>query len=373
MDEPLLWASLLLCGGSLVLSLLLTPLARRLATRAQLVDQPGTRKIHRQTKPYGGGVAIYVTIALVLLGAYGVLAFGMGHVPEAWRDALVPHLPGILDPVTQRKLFAICAGATLVFLMGVVDDYRGVPPKMKLAIQILAGCLLVWGGVRITLFLESGWIGAGLTVAWVVLLTNGFNLLDNMDGLSAGVASVAAGLFFLIAVQAGQVFIASFLAVLLGAMLGFLWYNFSPASLFMGDAGSYLIGFLLSSLTVATTYYREQGVAFQVVMPVLILGVPLFDTCSVIVIRLRAGVSIFKGDTNHLSHRLVRVGFSRRGAVLTMYLLGLLLGGLAVLLRDLEDQTGVLLVLGLAFGIVVLMALLMQAAGDRPRDGGGLA
>jgi UDP-GlcNAc:undecaprenyl-phosphate/decaprenyl-phosphate GlcNAc-1-phosphate transferase len=180
------------------------------------------------------------------------------------------------------------------------------------------------------------------------------------------VAAIASILFFVVALQGDQFFVAAFLAVFAGALLGFLHYNFAPARLFMGDAGSLFVGFLLGSLTVGCTYYEGRGSLYAVCMPVLILGVPLFDTASVLWIRWRRGAPLWVGDTNHFSHRLVRLGMTRREAVLTIYLLALILGGTATLLRQL-NAFGALTILLVALGIIALIVLLENAATRRER------
>lgn len=366
----------LLLGGSLLVSLLLTPLCARLAAALGMVDKPGARKIHSKVMPYGGGLAIWLTLSVVMLGCYAFVAFGGLPALGGWLDS-VPGLQtavklyrenwlGLADPGVLWKLAGILGGATLIFVLGLIDDCRPLPAKLKLMAQIVAAVIVWAAGVRITLFIDSAAVSLLLTVGWVVIITNAFNLLDNMDGLSSGVALLAGLHLLLIAAFTGHLFIAAFLAVLCGAAGGFLRYNFSPARLFMGDAGALLLGFLLAVSAAAGTFYDNLGPAHMVLIPVLALGVPLFDTLSVIVIRLRRGASIFVGDTNHLSHRLVRQGFSRRGAVLLIYLLGFIFGQCALLLRYL-DSAGAAAVFVIALAVTLLMAILMTA---RPQANG---
>ncbi|MBN2713229.1 MAG: undecaprenyl/decaprenyl-phosphate alpha-N-acetylglucosaminyl 1-phosphate transferase [Planctomycetes bacterium] len=352
---------------SLVLGLLLTPLARRLALRVGLVDNPGERKIHSRTIPYGGGIAIVLTFSLVVASSYLSLRFfDWDSLIPGFSENFAPLLGGVFAKQTLIRFGAVMLGGSMMFGLGLLDDFYRLNPKPKLAVQIIAAFLVYLGGLKITLFVESEIFSAVVTVLWIVFVTNAFNLLDNMDGLSSGVAAIAASLFFVVALQTGQVFVASMLAVLAGSLFGFLYYNFAPAKLFMGDAGSLFIGFILATLTVAGTYHVE-GSFFSVFMPVLILGVPFFDTLSVLYIRYRNGKPFFQGDTNHFSHRLVRLGMTRREAVLTIYLLGIILGGAATLLEQL-DRTGSIIVFLIGLGIIALIVLLENAAARRGEE-----
>jgi UDP-GlcNAc:undecaprenyl-phosphate GlcNAc-1-phosphate transferase len=230
---------------------------------------------------------------------------------------------------------------------------------------------LFLSGIRITLFLDSPLVSLVLTVVWVVGITNAMNLLDNMDGLSAGVAAIVSFILFVVALEAGQTFVAAMLAVLFGTLVGFLVYNFNPASLFMGDAGSLFLGFLLAAMSVSTTYYQGGGAGrgrLSVVAPVVVLAIPIFDTLSVMAIRLKNGAPLMNGDKNHFSHRLVRLGMTVREAVLTIYILSLTIGLSAVLLPQV-GALGESLVLLHTLGIMVVIILLECAAARRRRDG----
>ncbi len=352
------------------LALVLTPLAARVAERLGLVDPPGPRKVHAKPIPYGGGIAVYGTVVGIAVLAYAGVAFLHDRAAAdaatlpAFLRPFGPLLGGLMLPRTVGRFGAILVGATAVFAVGLADDRYRLRPASKLTVQTAAALVLVLAGIRVSLFIENAWVGGLLTVVWVVFVTNAFNLLDNMDGLSGGVAFIASALFFIVTLQAGQWLVAALLAVLGGALLGFLWYNFHPARLFLGDAGSLFVGFLLGTLTVAGTYYEGEGHFAAAVMPVLILGVPLFDTASVLWVRWRAGRPLFEGDTNHFSHRLQRLGMSVRQAVLTIYLLGLILGGAATLLGEVDDA-GALVILLLGVGVIALIVLLEHAAGRR--------
>lgn len=370
MSATWLQGYLLLFLTALGLGLLLVPLARKLALRIDLVDHPGERKIHARVMPYGGGIALVTTVFSVI--GLTALVWRMEWIAQLWpalEATLAEHRGGFLDAGTWQRLGAIFVGSIGMFALGLVDDRRGLSPGIKFLAQIGAAVLLWAAGIRITCFVDHAAVSLCLTVLWVTAVTNAFNFLDNMDGLSSGVAAVATVFFFVVAVQGGELFIAAFLSVFAGALLGFLRYNFSPAKLFLGDAGSLFIGFLLSSLTVAGTYYEGRGSVYSVLMPVLVLGVPLFDTASVMLIRIKNRKPVYKGDTNHVSHRLVRLGLSRAEAVLTIYLLGIVLGTAAVLLGQL-DEWGALLVFCMALGVIGLIVVFECAAIRKARESG---
>lgn len=336
------WAGL----GSLAAALVLAPLAARLARRIGFLDAPGPRKIHAEPVPYGGGVAV----ALAFLGALGIdVALGR------------PSLP-------LRSLAVFGAGSILVLILGLVDDRRRLSARAKLAVQALIAVGVASSGERLEVFDLGPWSGGALTVLWILAVTNAFNLLDHMDGLCAGTASIAALCFLAVALQTGQPGIAGTLAPLLGACLGFLAWNFPPAKLFLGDAGSLFIGFWMACLTVSFTFYdRAHYALYTYLVPVAVLAVPLFDTLGVIVIRLLRRKPLFQGDTNHLAHRLVALGMSRRRAVLAVYALTLYAGLSAVLLYQVRQEGAlvVLALLALTFGLMTLLEVSGRSNAER--------
>lgn len=295
---------LLIFVAALVVTIVATPLARRAAMGLNIIDQPESRKLHRAPVPLLGGVAIYAAfIAAILL-------FG---------EAL--NLP---------QLFGILIGATAVSALGVWDDRRKVRPLVKLGGQAAAALFVVATGTQVALFDNPA--DYVISVLWILAITNALNLLDNMDGLSGGVAAVASGFFLLLALLQGQYLVATLSAALLGACLGFLWYNFNPASIFMGDAGSLFLGFILAAVGIRLRF-PGQLTAISWMIPVFVLGVPLFDTLLVVVSRLRRGLNpLTTPGQDHLSHRLVAIGLSQRRAVVTIYLTCVVLGVLGSLL-----------------------------------------
>lgn len=361
-----MWAAvyLYLFVSALFLSLLLTPLARRAALRAGMVDVPGARKAHRRPTPLLGGLAIFAAVALVILlnAALAFLASRGGPLAARVPAGLSPYLAGALSAFP--RLAAILLGGLIVLLLGIRDDAVDLPPGRKLLGQLFVAVSIAALGVRITLFIPSAFVGAVVTVAWIVVVVNSFNLLDNMDGLCAGVALIASALMGGISALNGNCFIASLFAVLAGALLGFLRYNFPPASIFMGDAGSMCIGYLIAVLSVMQTWYRpaEAG-PLAVAMPLVILAVPLYDTLSVVGIRLSRGESIFRADRRHFSHRLVKLGMSARGAVLFVWLVSLCTGLSAFFLPRVGWRGGAVVFVQVAMVVSVIAILEYFGAG----------
>jgi UDP-GlcNAc:undecaprenyl-phosphate GlcNAc-1-phosphate transferase len=298
---------MLIFASALAIAVGGTPLIRRVALRIGAVDRPNARKIHVNPVPLLGGVAIYGSfIAAVLL--FGN-RFGL------------------------HELVSILVGASLMSFLGVWDDRRSLSPFLKLAGQFLAASILVLTGVRIGTFHWEA-LNTAVTLLWVVTITNAMNLLDNMDGLSGGVGAAAAIYFLLLAAMNNQYLVGALAAGLVGACLGFLVYNFNPARIFMGDAGSLFLGFVLAAVGIKLRF--PEGVEIVTWMvPVLILGLPLFDTTLVIVSRLRRGFNpLTTPGRDHISHRLVAMGYTRREAVLICYLMCAALGLVALFITQ---------------------------------------
>jgi UDP-GlcNAc:undecaprenyl-phosphate GlcNAc-1-phosphate transferase len=342
-----------------VLSALLVPAAGGIARRFGVIDAPGPRKVHAVPTPRVGGIAVWAAFVLVVLaGYYGVpvvsrlpwvqihLAAPVAMLQEAYR--------------VQGKLLALLLGATIAFAVGLTDDVLGQRFKVgwKLGGQVLAAVVLVAGGIR-TDVLHFDALNVALTLLWVVGITNAFNLLDNMDGLSAGVAFVASLVLLLNAWLLGEFFISLVLVAFMGSLLGFLVFNFHPASIFLGDCGSLFIGFTLASLTLLQRYVSHaSGTLFPVLMPVLVLALPILDTATVVVIRLREGRPIYVGDSRHLSHRLVSLGMRPPLAVFTIYLIALGVGLGAVGLAH-ADLVHALVILVQALAVVAVVSILL--------------
>jgi UDP-GlcNAc:undecaprenyl-phosphate GlcNAc-1-phosphate transferase len=358
----LFYAALVL--QAFVCALIAVPFARRLGLRFGLVDRPGGRKIHDRPIARCGGLGIFAAFALCLL--VDLYALRLDFVRQLVPSALAPYLPNV--GYVTNKLSALFAGATLMMITGLADDRFDLRPGLKLLLQILAALPLIATGVTIKAFLPYPWIGALLTIGWVVLLTNSFNFLDNMNGLSAGVAAIALLNFYLIMRSSEQFFMMAICAVLIGALLGFLRYNFPRAHIFMGDSGSLFIGYMIAGLSVMVTYYEASvPTRFPIIAPILVLGVPLFDTLSVLYIRWRLGAPLMQGDRNHFSHRLVALGFSPTQAVLLIWLLAMSVGLAAVNLRWLP-LTGAIFTLVQAVAFFLIIYILERTAQKNNRQ-----
>lgn len=354
-SPDLLYAGVALAGFAL--SAALVPVSQLIGRKFGIVDAVNPAKIHTEPRVRCGGIGIFGGFMGGLLLCLAVAAAGGG--PIALPEQVAAYLANI--KFVSKELVAVLAGATLLFAVGLVDDRKNLRPGVKLAFQVASVAPLIWAGITIKLFLPGAAIGVLLTIAWVVLLTNAFNFLDNMDGLSSGVAMVVLFNLFLVSKAGSEWFMMAIFALLFGAIAGFFIYNFPRARLFMGDSGSLFIGYLIAALSIMVTYY-EEGVPTQIpaVAPLVILGVPIFDTISVMIIRWRNGAPLMKGDQNHFSHRLVALGFGRTEAVLFIFMVALTTGLTAVNLRHLE-WTGAVLALVQAAMFFVIIHFLERA------------
>ena len=261
--------------------------------------------------------------------------------------------------------------ATVLMLLGLADDRRGLDWRLRLAVQAAVATAVVFGrGWRLSIAGSWPWLAGGFGLIWIVGLVNSFNMLDNMDGLSAGVGTIAAAMLAAVMLlvpdpqtHAPHLFIAGFLLVLVGSLLGFLWHNRPPARIFMGDAGSYFLGFTLATIALVATYAGGDLPRHAILAPICVFAVPLYDLGTVVWIRLRQGRSPFAADTSHFSHRLVELGLSKTQAVLTIYLLTATCGLGALLLHEV-DEIGAALIVLLVACILVLIGIL-ETAGRR--------
>jgi UDP-GlcNAc:undecaprenyl-phosphate GlcNAc-1-phosphate transferase len=319
---------MLIFASALAIAVGGTPLIRRMALRLGMIDRPNARKIHVNPIPLLGGVAIYGSFIVA------VLVFG--------------------NRFRLHELVSILVGASLMSFLGVWDDRRSLSPILKLAGQFLAASILVLTGVRIGTFHWEP-VNIAVTLLWVVMITNAMNLLDNMDGLSGGVGAAAAIYFLLLAAMNNQYLVGALAAALVGACIGFLIYNFNPASIFMGDAGSLFLGFVLAAVGIKLRFPGGTPIVTWMV-PVLILGLPLFDTTLVVLSRLRRGLNpLTTPGKDHVSHRLVALGYTRREAVLICYLICAGLGVVALFITQASLLEGY--VVGAAVAVVALVAL----------------
>jgi UDP-GlcNAc:undecaprenyl-phosphate GlcNAc-1-phosphate transferase len=345
---------------SFALSFALTFVVRSAAPKFGFVDKPGGRKIHDNPKPLGGGIAIYWAIALPMLAG---LAFIHFFAPPEHTPALVQAYWPNIRRQTPLALSLLVAGL-LMHVLGLIDDRRALGPYFKLFWQLAVITGLVLAQHLRILTLLGVIPSTIITVLWIGVVTNAFNFLDNMDGLSAGVAVVCGTAFFITTLFIQQWFVAAALALFLGSVMGFLCFNFPPATIFMGDSGSLVVGFILGVLTVQTTYLRhDENFAngwYAVFAPVVVLAVPLYDLLVVSAIRLSRGRSPFVGDTNHFSHRLVARGMSRRTAVLCLYLVTAATAIAAILLPEVNTTRAAILIFCQTLLILGVVALLEQ-------------
>jgi UDP-GlcNAc:undecaprenyl-phosphate GlcNAc-1-phosphate transferase len=349
----------------------------RIAPRIGLVDEPGHRKIHSTPTPLGGGVAITFAILLPMLACIGYVRAmdppGSGSSPPipSERDTPLPELARHWSGIRVQSPLALgIIGAMLsLHVAGLLDDRRAMGPYSKLLMQLAAAAfvVIVFDQRALTALDKLGlgrWPSTLLTVLWITAITNAFNFLDNMDGLSAGVAAVCTTAFLVTTLAIEQWFVAATLAILLGSVLGFLCWNFPPARIFMGDSGSLVIGFVLGVLTVRTTFLlpgQDFAAGWYVVLaPLIVLAVPLYDLIVVSISRIASGKSPFVGDTNHFSHRLVARGMSRRTAVLCIYLVTAATAIAAVLLPHVQSTLGAILIFAQTILILCVVALLEQ-------------
>jgi UDP-GlcNAc:undecaprenyl-phosphate GlcNAc-1-phosphate transferase len=360
-SDPVLLALVVFIGATLTSAVLIWP-ARTLAGRLGIIDNPGHRKVHSVPTPRTGGIAVFVSFILVVAVGYAMTP----HLPNLpWIRSVLPQSSFVLRDAYKvgSQLLALVVGSTLAFGVGLADDLWGgrFPVWAKAAGQVLAAVILIAAGVT-TSFLPQPWMNVLVTLLWMVGMTNAFNLLDNMDGLSGGVAFVASLVLLINAWSLGEIFISLILVAFMGSLLGFLLFNVHPARIFLGDCGSLFIGYVMGSLTLLERYVTQaSGLLFPILMPVLVLAVPLVDTATVVFIRVRERRPIYVGDNRHLSHRLVSLGFSRRRAVSVLYLLTFSLGlGAAALTEATLFQSVLVLLQTAGFVAVVLMLMFTE-------------
>jgi UDP-GlcNAc:undecaprenyl-phosphate/decaprenyl-phosphate GlcNAc-1-phosphate transferase len=346
---------LALAGFAFALSAFLCAQARKWGPTFGLVDFPGGPLKHRVPVSLGGGVAIWMsTIAVLGIGAL-VLGFGQSLLPET----IARHVDGLW--YRAGELAIILGLASLVMVIGLVDDLFGLGWRFRLGSQVILATILATYATRVTLFwpFTNPVIGVAATVVWLVILTNAFNFLDNMDGLAAGVGLIASLMFAAAQARVGSLFAPAVLLVLAGVLAGFLKDNWYPARLFMGSAGSDFLGFLLGALTIAGTYYRygEGDSPFNVLSPLLVMAVPLYEAASVFVLWLGERHDVFTWNRHHFSYRLLESGLTPPQAVRAILLVSLGAGLGAVMLHRI-DALGAILVVGQTACLMGVVAIL---------------
>ena len=325
---------------SLLFALLLTPGVCWIARKFGIVDQPSNRKVHLKPIPRMGGVAMYLAFLLALVAAL------------LYQSELSQRL------ADNSHLQYCIGGASLVFLLGLADDIFCLRPAFKFGVQAFAAVIAYAGGIQILrldmpwdLHVSLGVLSLPLTVFWFLLVINAINLIDGLDGLAAGVSLFTSLVLLVLAVMSGKYVVALGLAALAGSCLGFLRYNFNPASIFMGDSGSYFLGYMLASLSILGAMKSQATVAMLI--PLIALGVPLMDTILAPIRRFMTGKALFQPDKNHIHHRLLQMGLTTRKAVLIMYGATIVLGILALVAVNARDEK-----VGLAMFILAVSVIL---------------
>jgi len=349
------------------LTVLLVPVAGSLAVRFGWIARPAEARFHDRPVPLGGGVAMLLAIVMPCLLALALASVWAAEGgPPAWLPGAVEvHVTGAAG--RAEMALWILAGAAALCGVGLIDDRRGLRPTIKLAVQVaIAGAVVAAAPLKVLTAAGEPW-STLLSVGWIVVIVNAMNFMDNMDGLAAGVTLLCACALLAAAASVGQLFVAGWLCLLIGATAGFLVFNFPPARIFMGDAGSMMLGYFLAVGSMLTTYYDPALVGsrmYGVLAPMAALAVPLYDLLSVLSIRLRERRPLMVGDTRHFSHRLVARGMSVRAAVLTVYLCTAVTGIAAALLGHVGEWAAWMLA-GQTLGVLGIIALLESANGQR--------
>ncbi|HEY6228310.1 MAG TPA: MraY family glycosyltransferase [Verrucomicrobiae bacterium] len=317
--------------GAFVVSVCSVPFWQVWAKRIGMVDDPGHRKIHSTPIPLAGGWAALFAIAVVL-GA-GVMAVKLGFLSVAGAGGLDLLSYGVSKRGGQ--LVVILGGALGMAMVGMLDDKYELRPALKFGGQVMIALCVALAGVRITLFVPSLAFSLAVTVLWILTVTNALNFLDNMNGLCTGLGIIGSWACGWSAAVQGQYLVASLAFVACGALLGFLPYNFPKASAFLGDAGSHLVGYLLAVLAILPHFYsRNVQNKWAVLSPLVILAAPLLDMVWVVALRTKIGQPFWIGDTNHISHRLVRRGFSKTSAVILIWLMAVASSAVALMVFE---------------------------------------
>ena len=353
---------LLFIAGA-ISTLLLTPLFRIIAAKAGFMDVPANNhKGHKKATPLLGGLSLYTGWILCIIS--GIVVYKFGLLPSALSSCM-EHLPGLLG--SAKPIIFILTGATLAMLLGLIDDKIPMSASVKFAGQFIIALLAVIGGnLRLNLFIGVDWVAASVTVFWLMLLMNSINFFDNMDGLAIGTMTIAMAFFSVVAALNNQYFIASFTALTTGVYVGFWFYNANPASIFMGDSGSHFIGYLAAVVSAEITFFdiSYSLSRFPILIPFFILALPLFDTFMVVMIRTLNKKPFWIGDHNHISHRFVKMGLTRKQAVLLVHLLAITIGFSSLPLFWGDFKTAAILTIQ-AFLILLVVTILQITLGNK--------
>lgn len=366
----MLISAIILFIGSFLLSFVLTAIVKMLAVRIDFVAHPSVDRYHKKVVPLGGGIAIFTSFLIIILSSITIVKY------------LV--IPGRLDWLTERsnldpadflaridELMIILFCVFVLFILGIWDDKKHLSPFFKLVLQfVVAMVAAAFAEIRVEFFIENRVITSFLSAIWIVLIINAFNFLDNMDGASAGIAAIVISILFTAAALSGQILVGGLALIFIGILLGFLVMNFPPAKIFMGDAGSLVVGFLVALLSLRTTYYHaaESGQWYRVFMPLIVMAVPLYDFISVTLLRISQGKSPFIGDTQHFSHRLKRRGLTDTQTVLTLYLATLCTGLGATFLYKVNLPVAVLIFIQTIMILLIIAVFEAAVKNDKTSD-----
>ncbi len=318
-------------GLALIISLLATPLVSKLAFKVGAVDRPGRRKVHSRLMPRLGGLAIYLGFIITLL----------------------------ITAEVSKSLIGLLLGGSFIVALGVLDDIRGVSPRRKFFGQLVAAAIAVFFGIEVINITNPfggswplpEWLGIPLTIFWIAGVTNAVNLIDGLDGLAGGLSAIAALMLAVIGWMEGQSVLVLPALILAASTIGFLRYNFYPAKIFMGDSGSMFLGYILACLSIIGL--TKTATVVSVFIPILILGIPIFDTLFAIIRRYINNQPIFKADKEHLHHRLLAIGLSHRQTVLVIYGVNLVLGASAVWMTAMATDQAIIISVGLVLAIFI--------------------
>lgn len=327
---------------ALAISAALTPYVIKLAVKIGAIDIPkDSRRVHKTPVPLIGGLAIYVSFTLTVLAYMSIKGFPDG---------------------SEKRILGLLLGGTFITVFGFIDDIRPLNPKIKLLLQMTGAIILVSFGItikfvtnpfnRLTGIADIGFLSVPATIFWIVGVTNAFNLIDGLDGLAAGVAGISCITLFIISVLNGRSNAALLTAVLAGSAIGFLPYNFNPAKIFMGDTGAQFLGFILAAISIEGAI--KSAAAIAITVPVLALGLPIYDTLMAIVRRSLNRQPVMQGDREHIHHKLLDLGLSQKQAVLVMYIISGILGLSAIFATELSTVQSFFVLISVLCLVVVL-------------------
>ena len=349
------YAVLFLVAG--IVTIALVPCAKRLAVRFDAIDYPSARRVNMLPIPRLGGVAIFGGIIAAIIMLYiGISFFGWENPFASAEDANLNYV-------------GIFVGIAFMFAVGVVDDVVDLSPKLKMLGQIIAACIVVWSGLLFSNihnpigegFIEFGWVSYPLTVFYLVAFANVINLIDGLDGLAAGITAISAATILVFAILTDRPDAAIFSVLLLGACIGFLKYNFYPASIFMGDSGALLLGFTLGIISLFAV--ARSTLFVSLLVPILAAGVPILDTFFAIIRRKREHRPIDEADKGHIHHRLMRAGFSQRATVLIMWAWTIMLSACAMVITVADNLVRIPIFI-VAAGVTIYAIVKLRLLGD---------